>query len=655
MKNRITLLRIIPGIIGLLFLNACSISAKHPALLSTDLTELVPVRDFVANLDYNGRYRLSPDGSNISWAGVDGLSSAILWRSIDSKNAQAIKFDKNSPRAIWAPDSQHIFYHHDDSGRENTHVYVVDTQDPALNRRNLTPYPGTKAYILKVPYQVSDQIFIMHNRRNAEIFDLYSVNYIDGTETLIHENNDNIVSLFIDDEGALRARVKQTNSERLLQVPAENGHWNTLVVASKFDQIHPVDLSLDGSLLYMFSDVGRDKKELVLLDLETGDEKIIYRHDKVDAGYVYMSKQRRRPLYAVSTPGYPEVTYFDEALRMQMEAVIDTHPMGVDITSMDRSERYATIVTWDHMGAKHYLADLKTGKRELLAEGATLSRASTWVEQKPISFLASDGLQLNGYLALPKGSGSKPLPTVLLVHGGPWARDWWGHHTGTQFYANRGYAVLRVNYRGSHGYGREYMDAGIGEFAGKMHQDLIDAIDWAIDHGISDAENIAIVGGSYGGYATLVGMTMTPERFACGIDIVGVSDLATLVEDFPAYWKPSEHYWTKFVGDPKDPAQRKIMDAKSPLNYTHQMQSPLLVYHGENDPRVKLDQSDRMVASLKEAGKDVEYVVIEDEGHGFGHWKNQLDYYRDAEDFLAKCIGGRSSGFDYYQLGSWMF
>ena len=542
---------------ALLLLGGCAISPKHPALQQAKLPELVPVRDFVANLEYNGRYRISPDGKKIAWNGVEGYSSAILWRSIDSKDYQAIKFDKYSPRAMWASDSRHILYHQDNSGSENYHVYVVDTEDPAKPRRNLTPFPGVRAYVLKIPYQLSDRVFIMHNRRNAEIFDLYSVNILDGSETPLYQNDENIISVLIDDEGELHARIKQTESSRLLQVPFPGGGWKTLIEATMFDRMNPVDLSLDGSKLYLFSDVGRDKRALVLLDLQTGQQELVIEDDRVDVNYVFMSKRQRRPLYAVTTPGYPEITYFDETLKRQMRAVVDSHPIGVEVSSIDRAERYATLVTWDHTGARFYLADLQSGKRELLAEGATLSRAATWVEQKPIRVIASDGMQLHGYLALPQVSANKPLPTVLLVHGGPWGRDRWGHHTATQFYANRGYAVLRINYRGSKGYGREYMDAGVGEFAGKMHQDLIDAIDWAIEQGISDADNIAIVGASYGGYATLVGMTMTPDRFACGIDLVGVADLATLLEDFPPYWKPSKHFWEKFVGDPKDPEQRK--------------------------------------------------------------------------------------------------
>jgi dipeptidyl aminopeptidase/acylaminoacyl peptidase len=244
---------------------------------------------------------------------------------------------------------------------------------------------------------------------------------------------------------------------------------------------------------------------------------------------------------------------------------------------------------------------------------------------------------------------------VLLVHGGPFVRDIWQYNQEAQFLANRGYAVLQVNYRGSSGYGRDFMEAANGEFAGKMHDDLIDGVNWAVKEGIADAQHIAIQGGSYGGYATLVGLTMTPDIFACGIDIVGPTDLENLNRNFPAYWKPFMHRWRKAVGDPDNLADRELMRAKSPLFYAGQVKSPLLIIQGANDVRVQQEQADRMVQALRAAGKPVEYLLIAGEGHHIQHWKNRLKLYRATEDFLAACLGGRSSGFDYYQLGSWMF
>ena len=643
------------GFVSLLLLNACAISPKHPALLQTELPELVPVRDFVADTDYVGGYRISPDGKRLAWNAVEDLSSAILWKDRSAETHHALKFDKSAPRGFWSADSRYILYHLDNTGSEDHHVYAIDTQNPDLSPRDLTPFSGVKAYVLKVPTLDSPYIYVMHNRRDRSVFDLYRVEIASAAEVLVHQNSDNVISLLVDNDGVIRARVKQTENERLLQVPADPSDWQTLITASKHDDLYPFELSADGGGLYVISNVGRDKRTLLLIDLSTNEQRLVYEHDDVDFAFVKMSRLHRKPLYIRVVSGYPENIYFDELFRQQMQAFKDASPAAVDITSIDREERFATLARWDHAGTNFYLIDLQKGSKELLAKSATQKRPEVWTEIKPVIFTASDGMQLHAYLSLPKIKPSKPLPTVLLVHGGPWGRDWWGHHTGTQFFTNRGYAVLRVNYRGSKGYGRRYMYAGVGEFAGKMHQDLIDAIDWAIDKGISDPEKIAIVGGSYGGYATLVGITMTPDRFACGVDNVGVADLATLIENFPVYWKPWQHLWHQFVGDPSDPQQRKTMDERSPLSHAHQAQAPLLIFHGVNDPRVKLDQSDRMVEALRAAGKDVEYVVVENEGHGSSHWKNRLDYFRRIEDFLAECLGGRSSGFDYYQLGSWAF
>jgi dipeptidyl aminopeptidase/acylaminoacyl peptidase len=275
-------------------------------------------------------------------------------------------------------------------------------------------------------------------------------------------------------------------------------------------------------------------------------------------------------------------------------------------------------------------------------------------EQRPITLQSRDGLPLHGYLTLPYGMEAKKLPTVLYVHGGPWARDTWlNGDPMVPFLANRGYAVLQVNYRGSSGYGRVFQEAAQGEFAGKMHTDLLDGVDYLVQQGITDPGKVAIMGASYGGYASLVGMTFTPERFACGISFVGMSDLASLVENAPPYWELSKPLWTKYVGDPSKPEARAVMNSKSPLYFADKVQAPLLILHGANDARVKLDQSTRMVDALTLAGKKVDFHVFKNAGHGDYSWSNRLTYYRKTEDFLAQCLGGRSNGFDYYQLASW--
>jgi len=348
------------------------------------------------------------------------------------------------------------------------------------------------------------------------------------------------------------------------------------------------------------------------------------------------------------------VHYLDEKLAALFAPLHQRQPSGIYLSSLSRDLQVGTVVQYDHTGNVDYL--IRDGKLEKLNESPAVKRAEHWTAAEPFSIPARDGLRLHGYLTRPAGVEG-PAPTVLVVHGGPWARDYWGYNDHVQFLANRGYAVLRVNYRGSTGYGRAHRDAAKGEFARAMHTDLLDALDWAIEQGFTDPDKVGIMGGSYGGYGTLVGMTMTPERFQCGVDIVGVSDLATLLESAPAYWGPEMDFWYAFVGDPSNNKEREAMNQRSPLYHAANADpnKPLLVIHGRNDPRVKIDQSDRMVATLRERGVPVSYTRIADEGHGFGHWKNQMKQYRQVEDFFAKCLGGRSAGFDFYQLGSWAF
>ncbi|MEM7294561.1 MAG: alpha/beta fold hydrolase, partial [Pseudomonadota bacterium] len=540
-------------------LAACSIAPTHSALRNQSLPELIPVRTFFADIDYQGQYRISPDGEKLVWSGVVGASTALLWRDREGGPVSSVKFRKSAPWPTWTSDSRYLLYHADPSGRELHHVYVIDTQNPELPHRDLTPHDGAKAFIAHVPSKVSDTIFVGHNRRDSTVFDLYAVNVKTGEETLIHENENGVISTLLDDEGNIKARVRQSDFARYLQVPTKDGGWRAIKRADKFDTIHPLVISTDSTTLYLLSNVGRDKNALTAVNLDTFEETLIFEHDRADFGGVLFSLRTRRPLAGGAVPDYPEIKFFDKIFEERVSPLLGDGVAGLNVMSMDREERFATLSIWDHSGASYFLVDLETGARELLGESSSRKRAHLLVEQEPITVTARDGMQLYGYLAKPKLDTNVPLPTVLLVHGGPWARDWWGYNNRVQFYANRGYAVLQINYRGSRGYGRAYLHAAEGEFAGKMHTDLLDAVDWAVQSGTADPERVAIVGGSYGGYAALVGMTMTPGVFACGIDNVGVSDLTTLIENFPPYWKQSEHMWHRFVGDVNDPEQRKIM------------------------------------------------------------------------------------------------
>lgn len=634
-----------------LLISGCAISPKHATLKNAEMAPLLPVRTFVANVDHNGRYRVSPDGKKILWSGVVRLRAAILWRNLDgSGKIQSRRFKKNEPYAFWAADSQHILYRRDNSGREQSHVYAIDSRDGS--ERDLTPLEGITAWVAKVPEKDSDKIFIAHNGRDPAVFDTYRSDLKTGKLTRIFANREGVSHQLLNDEGHAKVRIVRNGQTRNIEVHNGRG-WQIIRVFSRFETFYPIQINQPKKSVYAYSNLDRDLTALVSMDLKTGEETIVYQHQNVDIGSVWAAPGSP-PLAVTTQDGYPAVHYLNNDLEKLFAPLHELQPSGINLRSLSRDLKVGTVAQYDHSGASDYL--IQSGRLELLSETAGRKNAGHWSAPQPFSIAASDGLQISGYVTRPKHVEG-PTPTVLRVHGGPWARDYWEPSDQTQFLANRGYTVLQVNYRGSTGYGRAHRDAAKGEFAGKMHTDLLDAVDWAIEQGYTDPDKVGIMGGSYGGYATLVGMTMTPERFACGVDIVGVSDLATLLEDAPAYWGPEIDFWYSFVGDPNDAEERKLMNTRSPLYHADNADpsKPLLVVHGRNDPRVKIDQSDRMVAALEKAGVSVTYDSIADEGHGFGHWKNQMKLYRQVEDFFAGCLGGRSSGFDFYQLGSWAF
>ena len=635
----------------ILLLSGCAIGPQHATLKNAEMAPLLPVRTFVANTDHNGRYRVSPDGKKILWSGVVKLRAAILWRNLDgSGKTQSRRFKKNEPYASWAADSQHILYRRDNSGREQSHVYAIDSTDGT--ERDLTPIDGITAWVAKVPERESDKLFIAHNGRDASVFDTYRVDLKTAELTRIFTNTENISHQLLNDEGLAVIRVMRDGQERIVQLPDGDG-WRELRRYSRFETFYPTQINQPGESIYAYSNLDRNLTALVSMDIHTGEETVVYQHDNVDISSVW-GAPGSQPLAVTTHDGFPAVHYLDSDLEELFAPLQELQPSGINLRSLSRDFKVGTVAQYDHTGASEYL--IQSGRLELLSETAGRKNAEHWPSPQPFTIAASDGLQIHGYVTRPKHVEG-PTPTVLHVHGGPWARDYWDHSDQIQFLANRGYTVLQVNYRGSTGYGRAHRDAAKGEFSGKMHTDLLDAVDWAIEQGYTDADKVGIMGGSYGGYATLVGMTMTPERFACGVDIVGVSDLATLLEDAPAYWGPEIDFWYSFVGDPRNNKERQAMNDRSPLYHADNADpsKPLLVVHGRNDPRVKIDQSDRMVAALEKAGVPVTYDSIADEGHGFRHWKNQMKLYRQVEDFFAGCLGGRSAGFDFYQLGSWAF
>lgn len=614
------------------------------------------MRDFVANRGSNWNYQISPDGKKLAWLAVQGVSVHLFIKDLRRNTtrtfrcAQCYGFE-------WAQDSRHTIFMRS-QGDENAAYMSFDTEQSGDSPQVvfLSPTDGVKAVLLK---QIADDlthVWIVHNQRDKSLFDLYKVNLATRESLLVAQNPGNASKVLIDAQGMFRGHiVKQGDLSSIELLQADAVTYKPVYQWSSSDLVDIVSFADDGATLYLLSNKGRDRRVLLALSAQTGEEMLVYEDTVVDVSSIYPHPLTGKPLIAFTEPDYPKAVVLDPTLRETFGFLQRTTPARINILSNDRAFQHLTLAVNTDKGTEWFLYEMAQRRLELLGASPSLEHKTDLSDMKPIEILSRDGIALRGYLTLPKHVPTQPLPMVLQVHGGPWWRDAWGYDSEVQFLANRGYAVMQINYRGSLGYGRRFEELGIGEFAGKMQDDLLDGVQWAIEQGIADPNKIAIVGGSYGGYATLVGLSFTPEKFACGIDIFGPSDLVKLVADFPPYWKFELDRWHRFVGDPSKAADRAIMHSKSPLFKADNINKPLLVIQGGMDVRVHADQSEALVEHLKRANKPVEYWFIPEAGHGFNRWPLRMKQFRKSEDFLAECLGGRSGNFDFYQLGAWMY
>ena len=482
------------------------------------------------------------------------------------------------------------------------------------------------------------------NRRDAALYDLYHLNILTGGLTLVAANTGDIINWVTDSKGEIIARYRRLDDGGwVLERKLENDRWSLAVAGGADESFTTQGYSQDGRTVWALSNVGRDKTSLIKFDLERRQETVVFNHPQVDVDGLWLDREAYQPLEAQIWPGYPRSHYFDRKLAKDLESFRSNVRARVRVRSFDRAQRFLTVeVETERSGRSTFLFDRSSGSKTLLAKSAISKHADVLSPVRPVSFQARDGLTLHGYLTLPTGTEGENLPMVLRVHGGPWWRDYWGYHAVDQMLANRGYAVLSVNFRGSAGYGRAFLQASRREFAGKMHNDLIDGVTWAVEEGIADPEKVAIYGHSYGGYAALVGLTFTPEVFAAAVNVVGVADLVRTAETFPPYWKNWLHRWLDYVGDPAVPEDREDMAARSPINFVSRIKRPLLMVQGANDVRVVREHSDRIAQAMTKAGLPFEYVVFEDEGHAIRKWQNRLAFARHLEVFLANHLGGRT-------------
>lgn len=640
----------------------CKPKTKEAPLISRDILFGNPDKASV---------QVSPDGKYLSFlAPVNNVLN--VWVAPADAPEKAEPVTKDTLRGIriyfWAYTNQHIIYLQDLAGDENWQVHVVDIA--TKEDRNLTPFeeiPGPdgkpitlpngkplrpRAQIESVSHKFSDEILIGLNNRNPQFHDVYRLNILTGELKLL-QPNDRFVGFQYDDDYNIRFAAQMTPDGGMeLFEPDGKGGWKSVDKIPMEDMMttSPVAFDKTGTVLYMIDSRGRNTAALVAVDIKTGEKKLIFEDPKADVSGIILHPTERN-VQAVSVE-YLRVdwTILDEAIKPDMEYLKTVSEGDVNLTSRTLDDRFWTVAyTLDDGPVKFYLYDranktarfLFTNRKDL--EGLKLSK------MYPVVIKSRDGLNLISYITLPwwldpdnDGRPKKPLPMVLYVHGGPWARDSWGYNAIHQWLANRGYAVLSVNFRGSTGFGKDFINASNLEWGGKMHDDLIDAVNWAIENRIADKNKVAIMGGSYGGYATLVGMTFTPDVFACGVDIVGPSNLRTLLDTIPPYWKPMMEMWATRVGDPRTEEGRKFLESRSPLTYVDRIKKPLLIGQGANDPRVKQSESDQIVKAMQEKNIPVTYVLYSDEGHGFARPENRLSFFAVAELFLAQHLGGRA-------------
>jgi dipeptidyl aminopeptidase/acylaminoacyl peptidase len=599
--------------------------------------------------------QLSPDGSRISFlAPVDGVLN--VWVGPIDDLAQAKPVTKDTNRGIrfytWAYSNDAVIYLQDNDGDENWHVYRVDLNNDEII--DLTPLEGVHANIQQVSHKCPGEILVGLNDRNPELHDLYRVDIRTGERRLIQENKD-FAAFISDDDFNVRfaARMAPDGGIEYFELTA-SGAWEPSARLARVpleDSLttRPVDFDKTGKVLTMIDSRGRNTAALTALDLKTGEQTLVVENPRADIGNVLIHPTEKSVQAVAFTYERRQWQPLDEAIAADL-AYLRSVADG-DLASIRRTlDDQHWIVNYEIDDGPLRVYHFDRREREIrflftIREG--LEDASL-VKMHPVVIKSRDGLDLVSYYSLPWGSDAdkagrpdEPLPMVLFVHGGPWGRDEWGYDARHQWLANRGYAVLSVNFRGSTGFGKDFLNAGNREWGRKMHDDLIDAVGWAIEQGIADPERVAIAGGSYGGYATLAGLTFTPEIFACGVDIVGPSNLVTLLETMPPYWQPHLELFTKRVGDYRTEEGRAFLTKRSPLTYVEQIRRPLLIGQGANDPRVKQAESDQIVQAMQEKNIPVTYALYTDEGHGFARPENRMSFYAITEAFLAKNLGGR--------------
>jgi dipeptidyl aminopeptidase/acylaminoacyl peptidase len=626
------------------------------------MSQLIPLTVLFGNPERVSP-RLSPDGTQLAWiAPHDGVLN--VWVApissqggVEWPAARVVTddTDRGIRQFAWAHDGRHLLYLQDTGGDENWRLHDVDLT--TMQRRDLTPFDGVQTQLIAAEKDFPDEILIGLNKDNVQLHDVYRVDLRTG-ELVKELTNPGFIGMVADADLVVRAGLQpQPDGSMILVVrdsadsdvpdspDSPGAQWRAVLTIPPEDSLttSPVAFSADGQSLLLVSSVDAEAAGLVRLDLRSGSSEVLAADPEADVSDVRVDPDTREPQIVTILKARSEYRVLDPSVAGHLAAVRALHPGDPVFADADDADQVWLIAFTNDAGpVSFYAYDTATGAGSFLFEHQPELSKYELALMEPFAYQARDGLAINGYLTFPPGVDRFDLPTVLLVHGGPWARDAWGFDPQAQWLANRGYLCIQVNFRGSTGYGKAFLNAGDREWGSKMQDDLSDAVAHAISRGWSDPARIAIMGGSYGGYAALAGAAFTPDLYCCAVDIVGPSNLITLIETIPPYWAPLLAQFHNRVGDPA--TDKDFLWSRSPLARAEQIRIPLLIAQGANDPRVKQAESEQIVAALEKAGIEHDYMLFPDEGHGFAKPANRLRFFAAADQFLGRYLGGRSEG-----------
>jgi dipeptidyl aminopeptidase/acylaminoacyl peptidase len=624
---------------------------EPPRAIGTPKVDLIPRGVLFGNPERAG-VRISPDGKHLSWlAPKDGVLNVWVAPVGKLDQARAVTSDTKRPIRIyyWAYTSQHLLYMQDAAGDENFHVFRVDLADGKAT--DLTPYPGARAAVAAMSDRQPTTIIVSINDRKAEAMDLHKVDLLTGKRELLAQNDEGLLDFTLDHKLRVRLASKKLPDGSTQILALDGKAWKPFeTIPFEDDETSSVIGFAPGDAAVYFTESrGRDTAALVLLDLKTKKQKLLAEDARADAGDVIVHPTKHH-LQAIGFE-YDRRRWhvLDKSIEKDLAALAKLDGGGelfVGSRTLD-DKTWIVATSSEQRPGRYYVWDRAKQQSTFLFSVRPELEKQPLVKMWPVQIKSRDGLTLVSYLSLPAsadpdgdGKANAPVPMVLWVHGGPWARDKWGYDPVHQLLANRGYAVLSVNYRGSTGFGKKFLNAANLQWSKQMHDDLLDAVDWSVKTGVAPRDKICIGGVSYGGYATLVGLTMTPTVFKCGVDIVGPSSLLTVLASVPPYWAPFIALFHTRMGDPKKPEGKALLEAASPLTYAKKIERPLLIAQGANDPRVNQTESEQIVAAMKKHGLPVTYALFPDEGHGFARPENNIAFFAVTEAFLSAHLGG---------------